>query len=268
MSFLFVLACLSPLPVEVLVDDDLDGYFADEDCDDGDPSVFPSAEEICDGLDNDCDGDIDEDGLTRFYPDADNDGYGEAGSVGEEDCGIEPNRATNDEDCDDTDSLVNPLADEVCDGMDNDCDGSIDIDAIDALTWYEDVDQDGYGAPETESLACEPPTENSTAESGDCDDTTPVVFPGGEEFCDGLDNDCDGEIDVGASDATAYYSDLDGDEYGAGEPWMLCEQAEGTVLDNSDCDDTSDVTFPGVAVNEDSKAVSYTHLTLPTTPYV
>ena len=256
MSILLLLACLSPVPVEVLTDSDGDGFYSepgpDQDCDDENPDIFPGAEEICDYVDNNCDGSVDELGLTLWFPDVDGDGYGvEAG--GQDDCSPGEGWSPTPGDCQDSDAAINPDADEVCDGMDNDCDGSIDIDAIDALTWYEDVDQDGYGAPETESLACEPPTENSTAESGDCDDTTPLVFPGGEEFCDGLDNDCDGEIDVGASDATAYYSDLDGDEYGAGEPWMLCEQAEGTVLDNSDCDDTSDVTFPGVAVNEDSK---------------
>ena len=246
MSFLFVLACLSPLPVEVLVDDDLDGYFADEDCDDGDPSVFPSAEEICDGLDNDCDGDIDEDGLTRFYPDADNDGYGEAGSVGEEDCGIEPNRATNDEDCDDTDSLVNPLADEVCDGVDNNCDGTIDEpEAIDALDWFPDEDADGYGDPLEGQRTCDPEPD-WVQDDQDCDDLNPEVNPSADEVCNGLDDDCEGGVDLDAIDALSWYADTDSDSFGdPAELLLSCTQPSAYVADDTDCDDTTGSTYPG-----------------------
>ena len=256
MSMLLLLACLSPLPVEDLTDLDGDGFYAeagpDQDCDDANPAVFPGAEEICDYVDNNCDGAVDELGLTLWFPDVDGDAYGvEAG--GQEDCDPGQGWSSIPGDCQDSDPAINPDADEVCDGLDNDCDGSIDVDALDALTWYEDVDHDGFGDPETESQACEPTTENSVPDSGDCDDTTPVVYPGAEEFCDGLDNDCDGEIDVGASDAIPYFSDVDGDAFGAGDPLMLCEQATGTVLDNTDCDDSSADTFPGAAPLEGTK---------------
>jgi hypothetical protein len=246
MSFLLVLACLSPLPVEVLVDDDLDGFFADEDCDDNDPSVFPSAEEICDGLDNDCDGEIDEDGLTRFYPDADNDGYGEAGSVGEEDCGIEPNRATNDEDCDDANSLVNPLADEVCDGVDNNCDGTIDEpEAIDALDWFPDEDADGYGDPLEGQRTCDPEPD-WVQDDQDCDDLNPEVNPSADEVCNGLDDDCDGGVDLDAIDALSWYADTDSDGYGDPEALQLsCSQPSAYVSDDTDCDDATASTYPG-----------------------
>ncbi|MFT5584316.1 MAG: hypothetical protein ACI9VR_001901 [Cognaticolwellia sp.] len=256
MSLLIVLACLSPLPVQDLTDLDGDGFYAEEgpeqDCNDGDPNIFPGAEDVCDYVDNNCDGAVDELGLTLWFPDVDRDTYGvEAG--GREDCDPGDGWSSIHGDCQDSDPAINPAADEVCDGIDNDCDGSIDIDALNALTWYEDVDEDGFGASETESLACDPPTENSVPESGDCDDTEAAVFPGAEEICDSLDNDCDGEADIGASDATAYFSDGDGDGYGAGDPWMLCEQPSGTVLDGTDCDDTSTQTYPGVATYEDSK---------------
>ena len=80
MSILLLLACLPPIQVEDLTDLDGDGFYAEagpeQDCDDQNPGVFPGAEEFCDYVDNNCDGAVDEMGLTLWYPDVDLDEYG------------------------------------------------------------------------------------------------------------------------------------------------------------------------------------------------
>jgi hypothetical protein len=100
-------------------------------------------------------------------------------------------------DCDDTNPAVSPVATEVCDTIDNDCNGSIDgSDASDATTWYFDGDSDNYGLASSTTTACSQPG-GHTAVDGDCDDNNASVNPGGVEFCDGADNDCNGDVDDG-----------------------------------------------------------------------
>lgn len=112
-------------------------------------------------------------------------------------------------DCDDADSAVSPAAEERCDGVDNDCDGRTDEDAVDAASWYVDADQDGFGDPATAASDCEQP-EDAVATAGDCDDADATVWPGAAEVCgDGVVNDCDGtEKDAAASCALAGEFDL------------------------------------------------------------
>ena len=255
MFLLLLSACLSPLPTEVLADLDQDGLFADEDCDDQDPSIYPGAEEICDGIDNDCDGQIDEDGLSTFYVDSDGDGFGDASDPGIEDCALGEGYSLDNSDCDDSSAAALPGGVEVCDGLDNDCDGRIDQDASDALSWYEDADGDGFGADDTLTLACEPPDTTWTADPGDCLDSDPQVNPNEDEICDGIDNDCDGSVDLDALDGDPYYADRDGD--GFGDPASLlvaCEQPSDHVTDSQDCNDGEAQAFPGAAENESDVA--------------
>ena len=118
-------------------DDDGDGYFADEDCDDRNPDIHPNAKEYCDGIDNNCDGVLDDDNAVDAQPwFVDNDGDGDAG---EDDtiyaCEQPENTYLSALDCDDNDATTYPGADEVCDGKDNDCAGDGDL---------NDVDGDGY----------------------------------------------------------------------------------------------------------------------------
>jgi len=228
------------------VDDDGDGYLATEDCDDTNPAVFPGAEEICDDVDNDCDGEADEGVEERFYADVDGDGFGDAESV-VFDCEAPDGYLDDDSDCDDSDAAQYPGADEYCNGEDDDCDDEVDEDhALDGETWYADSDGDGYGDVDETYVACNQPS-GYVSLSTDCDDDDPEQHPGAEEYCNGEDDDCDGVVDEDTVDAaTNWYADADGDGYGDdGDLVVQCTQPSGYVLDDSDCNDSDSSAYPG-----------------------
>jgi len=219
-----------------------DGYVNDaSDCDDTNPDTYPGADETCDGVDNDCDGSIDEEVRTYFYRDGDGDGYGDSGNAiyG---CTASQDYVSNDEDCDDSDATIHPSAQELCDGRDQDCDGSIDEDGI--TTVLVDADLDGYGNPgQTSDGPCDPPDGYIRADSDtppDCDDENAQVHPGALEACNnGVDDNCDGQIDEGS--ASDYFIDRDGDGFGDPEtpPVTACSNGDGYASDSLDCDDTN-----------------------------
>ncbi len=102
------------------------GYVLDNtDCNDSDGLINPSATEVCDGVDNNCDGQIDEGVGQTWYYDGDSDGYGDS-SIPTQSCSQPPGYVLDNTDCNDSDGLINPSATEVCDGVDNNCDGQID----------------------------------------------------------------------------------------------------------------------------------------------
>ena len=179
-------------------DFDLDGYdaveFGGDDCDDTNPAIGPHANETCDEVDNNCDGQIDEGQTQTFYADADGDGWG-ADESAYEACDVLTGDVAQAGDCDDDDPQRYPNAEETCDGIDNDCDDKIDEGSQVGL--YPDTDGDGFGDNMAlPDLFCpgESP-EGYSPSFDDCDDTDPAVNPDATEVCDGVDNDCDGDVD-------------------------------------------------------------------------
>ncbi len=222
---------------------DMDGdlWAACVDCDDTNASVNPAATELCNSLDDDCDGIIDPDTAADagdWYADTDGDSYGDPTAY-RESCASPAGYVADATDCDDTLAGINPGATESCNGLDDDCDGSVDpTTSVDALTWYADADGDSYGDPGSATAACDVPA-GYTADDTDCDDTNDNVSPVGLETCNGLDDDCDGVIDPDtAFDALPWYADTDGDAYGDASASVLdCAQPRGYIADGTDCDD-------------------------------
>ncbi|MCB9795555.1 MAG: hypothetical protein H6741_22870 [Alphaproteobacteria bacterium] len=278
------------------VDVDQDGYAAPGDCDDEDAAVNPGAAETCNGMDDDCDGEIDEagaEGGQTFYQDTDGDGYGAEPVVActqpegaversgdcddddpaynpgadESDC-TDPNDyncdgsvgyADNDgdgyaacEECDDSEAAINPRATEICDDVDNDCDGEIDAGAVDASTFWQDADGDGYGDSDFPTEACEA-GEGYVDNADDCDDAAATTFPGAAEACDEVDQDCDSVVDEDATDASTWYADADADGYGNARYAEAACEAPGGYVDNADdCDDGEPLAWSGAAESCDA----------------
>ncbi len=256
------------------IDDDGDGDPDATDCAPSDPEIFHNAIELCDSVDNNCNGQIDE-----SFPDSDNDGLANCMDLDDDNDEI-PDLADNcpsvwnqsqgdfdgdgqgdacdddddnDGDLDETDCApkdpeVNTQAVEVCNGKDDDCDGSVDEEnAISCVTYYYDGDNDGFGNDAQVKCLCDSAGKYSTMVGGDCNDTNIVAFPGASELCNGSDDDCDGLVDEqGATGCMPLYEDKDDDGYGFGAPLCICQQeGDYTSFMGGDCDDLNNQAYPG-----------------------
>ncbi|MCB9780568.1 MAG: putative metal-binding motif-containing protein [Alphaproteobacteria bacterium] len=239
-------------------DADGDGWAACEECDDSEAAVNPDATEVCDDIDNDCDGTIDigaADGST-WYADTDGDGYGDPDAPVDA-CEAPFGYVANSDDCDDTNRAINPAATEVCNGFDDDCDALVDdrddsLDLSTASTWYADDDADTFGDPDDSVRSCETPR-GYVADDSDCDDSNTAVNPDATEVCNDIDDDCDTLVDdaddsVDLSTGGTYYADSDSDLYGDPDVSVTaCDQPDGYVEDNNDCDDDATAVNPGAS---------------------
>ena len=233
------------------------------------------APEACDGLDNDCDGEIDEgfpdldgDGvLDCLDPDDDGDGVDDVldncpmlANEGQEDFdGDEVGDACDPDDDDDgePDALdcqplnggISHLATEACNGFDDDCDGQADEgDALGCADYFLDLDEDGYGAAAQSKCLCDADELYTALEAGDCEPLEAGVYPGAEEVCNGLDDNCDGDVDEGADDfdgdgiADCVDPDVDGD--GVVDVVDNCLGLANPGQENLDGDDLGDACDP------------------------
>ncbi|MBW2255036.1 MAG: hypothetical protein JRI25_10615 [Deltaproteobacteria bacterium] len=224
------------------LDSDGDGTVYADDCDDEDADVHPGASETCNGVDDDCDGTIDEDAIDplTFYEDGDADGYGDSDGDTAEGCTAPTGYAADPTDCADDDASRNPGETEIPDDeIDQDCSGT------DTVTCFVDDDQDGFGTDVgTTVLADDGSCDTSDRESEndfDCDDTNPDIYLGAPEIPgDGIDQNCD------TADTPPCYLDTDAD--GFGDPLNLVVDAacdsDGRTKDNTDCDDDDGTVYP------------------------
>ncbi len=320
-------------------DFDGDGFvgtqFGGPDCDDNNAAVNPGATEVCDGVDNDCDGTVDNADAadaSTWYADSDGDGYGGGsitgcaqpvgyvptpGDCNDGDASINPSAedfwydgidsncdgaddydqdGDGDEssdygggDCNDLDPTVNSSAVEVYyDGVDQNCDGLSDYDAdgdghdsvdwggddcddTDATihpgatdAWYDGVDSDCAGNDDYDKDG--DGHDNTGSGGDDCNDGDVTIYAGAPEHCNGVDADCDGQTNDDESvDASTFYADTDGDHYGdPASPKNACSQPVGYVTDNTDCDDT-DAAITYITWFQDSDGDNYGNALVSTT---
>jgi hypothetical protein len=219
------------------------GYVTDNtDCDDNDATVNTGATEVCNHIDDDCNGLID-DGITfnTYYADNDGDSFGDANNSIDE-CSQPAGYVTNNTDCNDNNANQNAASTEICNGEDDDCDGTIDNGLV-FLDYYVDADGDGFGTGDVTS-SCTDLGAGYTNNNTDCDDANSNTNPSATETCNTIDDNCDGQIDEGVQ--TVYFIDNDGDTYGNPSVSILaCTQPVGYTPDDTDCNDTDASINPG-----------------------
>jgi len=226
-------------------DDDNDTVIDELDCAPLEKLAYPNAPEVCDGVDNDCDDtvdnnfpDLDEDGVADCIDpdddgdlvpdpddicpfvadplqlDSDNDGFGDAcdgDDDGDGDFDIT--------DCEPLNPLVHKAAAEICNGKDDNCDDAVDEPgSAGCVPVFPDVDQDEFGEADGESCRCtlEPPY--TSFFGGDCDDNNKFINPAMDDICNGLDDDCDGDVDpIGCEPDATWLHQVSGGGFMSGQ---------------------------------------------------
>lgn len=210
-----------------LFDPDGDGVLSGVDCNDLDPEVG------------------------ALFEDLDGDGHGGQTLLISPDgsaCSSAQGSSLSD-DCNDSDGSVSPGVAERCNGQDDNCNGSIDDDAIDQVSVYLDADRDGFGSASSVTLACSDtlPT-GYVSNADDCNDGDKDINPDEVEICDERDQNCNDETDETPKDGVLYYVDSDQDGYGVpGKGVRFCPglAPEGYADNTDDCNDASDKSYPG-----------------------
>lgn len=233
-------------------DGHIDEALGGDDCNDDSASVRPGVVETCNDRDDDCNGPVDDNATdaSPHYRDDDADGFGNAADALSA-CDPVAGRVENPDDCDDTRAEVNPDAVEVCNDLDDDCNGDTDGDAVDKTTVWLDFDEDGFGAGEPYPVCT--PARDEVENDEDCDDGDDTVYPGAPELCDlgNDDEDCDGTAGNDDPDSTGtqvVYADADADGFGdpAGRA-DVCTVPAGYVANADDCDDGDAYAWSGGA---------------------
>ena len=163
---------------------------------------MPATESCGDAIDNDCNGQTDEPGsvgCTNWYLDNDGDGFG-FGLASAQNCRCVnpgPGYSTNGGDCNDFATSIRPGQPEICNNIDDNCNGQTDEAGAKGCTlFYHDADGDGFGNPNDSACMCKSKATSAWILQGaDCNDTAKAVHPGATETCDGIDNNCNGKTD-------------------------------------------------------------------------
>jgi len=190
------------------------------DCNDANISISPMAEELCDGIDNDCNANTTDGlGTTTYFRDLDGDTYGNPNVITVS-CQAPAGYVADNTDCDDSDA---------------------DFHIIN--TYFADTDGDNFGDAEAPQEACFL-TAGYVVNAQDCNDANAAVNPDATEICNQIDDDCNGDINDGLT-SVDYHFDGDGDGFGSGTAVSLCAPTAGYVQNSSDCNDNNALVYPG-----------------------
>ncbi len=226
----------------------------DPDCNDDNPNVNPGANELCNGIDDDCDGQVDEGCLScpSSNRDNDRDGYPQSRSN-------QPGCNSNPDDCNDNNLNIYPGATEVCNNVDDDCDGQVDEGNVcgspSPPSWppCTDADSDEYtGLTTSQRLTCQ----NAHPER-DCNDNNRNIHPGATEICNnGVDENCDSR-DGTDRDGDGFTADCGGRDCNDANPSInpIAREIAGNGIDeNCDGQDGQRV-IPRTNVDQDGDGV-------------
>jgi len=221
---------------------------SNDDCNDMNAAIHPGAVEVCNNADDNCDTLVDNGAMAQnYFLDSDADGFGRAGSTPQNSCTPVSGWVTNSTDCNDTNPSIKPGAAEVCNAVDDNCNGPAD-EGLTFLTYYVDGDSDGFGARMSAGQSSCQPLAGRVTNDTDCNDGSSAIRPGATEVCNSTDDNCNGSTDEGLPTQT-WWPDGDGDSYGqaTGQAVVSCATQSGRVTNNLDCNDGSAAIRPGAS---------------------